>query len=45
MLYENAIPFISLSFFVFSARSCWSTGVWGPEWQSLCDDAGQVPHV
>ena len=29
----------------YSARSCWSTGVWDFEWQSLCDDAGQVPHV
>ena len=34
-----------LLFSVYSARSCWSTGVWDPEWQSLCGDAGQVPHV
>lgn len=37
----HSFPF----FFVYSARACWSAGVWVPEWQSLCDDAGQVPHV
>lgn len=34
-----------LSFSVCSAWSRWSPGVWIPEWQSLCDDAGQVPYV